>query len=112
MFRAVTIARSASDAKGPVAMFLTALDAMNAQGLAPNFNLKIIMDFEEEPGSPHLPAAVRDNRELLAADMLIIFDGPRHISNRPTLYAAADGHHGRHRRVCPGDAPRRGAQKP
>jgi acetylornithine deacetylase/succinyl-diaminopimelate desuccinylase-like protein len=76
-------ARSASDAKGPVAMFLTALN--------PNFNIKVIMDFEEELGSPHLPQAVMENRALLAADMLIIFDGPRHITNQPTLTFGARG---------------------
>ena len=84
-------ARSASDAKGPVAMFLAALDAIAAEGIEPNFSMKVIMDFEEELGSPRLPQAVIDNRELLAADMLVIFDGPRHITNRPTLTFGARG---------------------
>ncbi|QCW99012.1 M20/M25/M40 family metallo-hydrolase [Aggregatimonas sangjinii] len=84
-------ARSASDAKGPVAMFLTALDAIAAEGIVPNFNIKVIMDFEEELGSPQLPKAVLENQEALKADMLIIFDGPRHISNKPTLTFGARG---------------------
>lgn len=84
-------ARSASDAKGPVAMFLAAIDAIDAQGIAPNFTMKVIMDYEEELGSPRLPEAVIKNREALAADMLIIFDGPRHITNRPTLTFGARG---------------------
>lgn len=84
-------ARSASDAKGPVVAFLAALDAMKALGKEPNFNLKIIMDFEEEQGSPQLPAAVEKYKEALASDMLIIFDGPRHISNQPTLTFGARG---------------------
>ncbi len=84
-------ARSASDAKGPVAMFLAALDALTDQGVSPNFNIKVIMDFEEELGSPRLPQAVLDNTDLLSADMLIIFDGPRHITNRPTLTFGARG---------------------
>ncbi|MGB5819807.1 MAG: M20/M25/M40 family metallo-hydrolase [Saonia sp.] len=84
-------ARSASDAKGPVAMFLTALDAMADEKMAPNFNLKVIMDFEEELGSPHLPQAVTEHSELLKSDMLIIFDGPKHITNRPTLTFGARG---------------------
>ena len=45
-------ARSASDAKGPVAMFLAALDGVRARGWDPPFDLKVIMDFEEELGSP------------------------------------------------------------
>lgn len=84
-------ARSASDAKGPVVMFLAALDAMASMNRSPNYNIKIIMDFEEELGSPRLPTAVIQNSDLLKADMLIIFDGPRHISNKPTLTFGARG---------------------
>ena len=84
-------ARSASDAKGPVAMFLAALDAANDLKIEPNYNLKVIMDFEEELGSPQLPGAVTKNADILDADMLIIFDGPRHITNRPTLTFGARG---------------------
>jgi acetylornithine deacetylase/succinyl-diaminopimelate desuccinylase-like protein len=84
-------ARAASDAKGPVVMFLAALDAAAANNIVPNYNIKVIMDFEEELGSPRLPGAVTKNAELLKADMLIIFDGPRHISNQPTLTFGARG---------------------
>ena len=84
-------ARSASDAKGPVAMFLAALDAVAETGAAIPFNIKVIMDFEEELGSPPLPGAVEQYRDALAADMLIIFDGPRHLSNEPTLTFGARG---------------------
>ena len=84
-------ARSASDAKGPVAMFLAALDAIEELKAKTNYNIKVIMDFEEELGSPNLPDAVYSNVELLAADMLVIFDGPRHITNRPTLTFGARG---------------------
>ncbi len=84
-------ARSASDAKGPAAMFLASLDAIASKGIEPNFNIKVIMDFEEEMGSPRLPEAVLNNKELLKADQLIIFDGPRHITNRPTLTFGARG---------------------
>ncbi len=84
-------ARAASDAKGPVAMFLAALDAMKSLKKQPNYDIKVIMDFEEEMGSPNLPQAVIDNKALLTADMLSIFDGPRHITNRPTLTFGARG---------------------
>ncbi len=84
-------ARAASDAKGPVAMFLTALDILEREGLQQTHNVKVIMDFEEELGSPHLPAAVEKYKYQLAADMLLIYDGPRHTSNRPTLVFGARG---------------------
>jgi len=84
-------ARSASDAKGPVAMFLGAIDIIDRIGYSPNYKIKVIMDFEEELGSPHLPAAVEKYKDILAADMLVILDGPRHISNLPTLTFGARG---------------------
>ena len=83
--------RSASDARGPDMMFLKAMDIINDLGYQPNFNLKVIMDFEEELGSPRLPQAVYDYKDDLKADMLVIFDGPRHLSNQPTLSYGARG---------------------
>jgi acetylornithine deacetylase/succinyl-diaminopimelate desuccinylase-like protein len=84
-------ARSASDSKGPMTQFLAAMDAIGAAGLTPDFNIKVIIDTEEELGSPHLAAAVRANRALLAANFLLIFDGPPHASNRPTVVFGARG---------------------
>jgi len=84
-------ARSTADSKGAVNMFLTAMDMINDESFFPNFNLKVIMDFEEELGSPNLPAAVKKYKTELASDMLVIFDGPRHGTNRPTLTFGARG---------------------
>jgi acetylornithine deacetylase/succinyl-diaminopimelate desuccinylase-like protein len=84
-------ARSASDDKGPIAMFLTAWDAMQAAGKLPNYNVKVILDFEEEIGSPNLGDAVLKHKDKLAADMMLIMDGPRHLSNEPTLNFGARG---------------------
>lgn len=84
-------ARSASDSKGPIAQFLAAVSAMDAAGVRPELNLKVIVDTEEELGSPHLADAVRRYRDRLAADWLLIFDGPPHASGRPTLVFGARG---------------------
>ena len=84
-------ARSSSDDKGPFAMFLTAWDAMIEQGMMPNYNVKIILDFEEEIGSPNLGDAVSKYKDVLASDMMLIMDGPRHLSNEPTLTFGARG---------------------
>lgn len=84
-------ARSTSDAKGPVVMFLAAMDALEKIGKSPNYNLKVILDYEEELGSPNLPKAVEENRGQLAADLLVIFDGPMHRLNKPTLSFGARG---------------------
>ncbi len=84
-------ARSSSDDKGPIAMFITAWDALTEAGMTPDYNIKIILDFEEEQGSPLLPAAVGRHKSKLAADLMLIVDGPRHTSNLPTLSYGARG---------------------
>lgn len=84
-------ARSASDSKGPVAKFITALDIVMDRGESVDYNLKVIMDFEEELGSPNLPAAVDKYKSDLLSDMLVIFDGPMHASGKPTLSFGARG---------------------
>jgi acetylornithine deacetylase/succinyl-diaminopimelate desuccinylase-like protein len=84
-------ARSASDDKSPFIMFLSALKEQQERGVYPDFNLKIILDFEEEKGSPRLAKAVEDYKSDLQSDMLLIFDGPKHISNQPTITYGARG---------------------
>lgn len=84
-------ARSASDDKSPIIATLAALDALAASGLAPSTHLKVIIDTEEEASSPSLVPAVRQYRDLLAADMMLIFDGPIHSSGRATLAFGARG---------------------
>lgn len=84
-------ARSASDSKGPNIQFLMALDVLENLGVTTDFNLKVVIDTEEELSSPHLPQAVIDNREELSSDMLLIFDGPPHRSGGPTLNFGARG---------------------
>ena len=84
-------ARSASDAKGPINTFLIALDIIADKGILPNYNIKVIMDMEEEMGSPNLPPTVKRYKNKLKADRLVILDGPRHPSNKPTLTFGARG---------------------
>jgi acetylornithine deacetylase/succinyl-diaminopimelate desuccinylase-like protein len=84
-------ARSASDSKGPATCFISALELMNEMELSSDFNIKVIMDFQEEMSSPTIADLVNDNRELLDADYLLIMDGTRHISNLPTLTFGARG---------------------
>ncbi|MBT8280247.1 MAG: M20/M25/M40 family metallo-hydrolase [Muriicola sp.] len=83
--------RSASDSKGPATAFITALNYFNANAQEEECNIKVIMDFQEELGSPTLAKAVEENESLLKADMILIMDGTRHISNWPTLTYGARG---------------------
>ena len=77
--------RSASDDKGPIIAFLHAIDIIKSKSISPHFNIKVILDAEEELGSKPLAAAVKKNRDLLLADALVINDGPTHLSGHPTL---------------------------
>jgi len=78
-------ARSASDDKGPIMMLLAAFDLMAEMKLSPAVNVKVVLDPEEEKGSPQIAAPVTANRDLLKSDALIINDGPMHPSNQPTI---------------------------
>lgn len=84
-------ARSASDSKGPMTQFFIAVELLDQLGFEPDYNLKVIVDTEEEMGSPHLAAAVAARKDLMAADLLLIFDGPPHASNQPTVAFGARG---------------------
>ncbi|MBL7875038.1 MAG: M20/M25/M40 family metallo-hydrolase, partial [Cyclobacteriaceae bacterium] len=84
-------ARSASDSKGPAMAFLSSLDILKELRVTPAFNVKVIMDFQEELGSPTLPELVTANKDLLQASMVLIMDGTRHVSNLPTLNFGARG---------------------
>ena len=84
-------ARSASDDKGPIVGFLHAMDALRADGQSPAFNVKVILDAEEELGSRPLAAAVERYRDLLDADALLIHDGPVHLSGQPSLMFGCRG---------------------
>ena len=78
-------ARSSSDDKGPFLMFMTALRVLDIYKTSPAFNIKLILDFEEEKSSPGLPEAVANYQTDLMADMLLILDGPMHFTGKPTL---------------------------
>lgn len=83
--------RSTSDDKGPIVMLLNAIDMLREDNIDIPFHLKVILDGEEEKSSKPLPQAVKDNRDLLKADFLMINDGPVHPSNKPTLVFGCRG---------------------
>jgi acetylornithine deacetylase/succinyl-diaminopimelate desuccinylase-like protein len=84
-------ARGASDDKGPIWCHLNALALMDTLGIAPTVNVKMIFDGEEEIGSPFFGPFTERHRDLLAADCVIITDGPKHASGRPTIAGGARG---------------------
>ncbi len=79
-------ARSSSDDKSPIIALLAAIDALRAKKIPLTANLKVILDGEEEAGSPNLEHTLLLHRNLLDADVLITGDGPVHQSGRPLLF--------------------------
>ncbi|MGB5460474.1 MAG: M20/M25/M40 family metallo-hydrolase [Eudoraea sp.] len=77
--------RSTSDDKGPIVMFLNTIDLLKKNNVQIPFNVKVILDGEEEKSSAPLPKAVKEYSDLLEADFLIISDGPVHSSGKPTI---------------------------
>jgi acetylornithine deacetylase/succinyl-diaminopimelate desuccinylase-like protein len=84
-------ARSASDDKSPIVAICAALDALAASSLKPTWNVRVILDGEEEASSPSLVPAIAQYREKLRADAMVILDGPIHSSGRPTVAYGARG---------------------
>ena len=85
----VVVARGGADNKGQhLSNVLGALDAVRA-GRA-RWTVKILLDGEEEHGSPNLEAIARAHRRRLAADVLIGSDGPKQ-KNAPTLVMGVRG---------------------
>lgn len=84
-------ARSASDDKSPIVALCAALDALRAAGQGPGSNIRVILDGEEEAGSPNLTPAIGRYRDKFQADLMLILDGPAHPSGRPTLVFGARG---------------------
>ncbi|MDT8345836.1 MAG: M20/M25/M40 family metallo-hydrolase [Thermohalobaculum sp.] len=83
--------RGASDDKGPVLVALGALAAFAAvEGRLP-VNVKLLIEGEEETGSPSLGPILDAHCDLLAADAVLSADGARW---RPDLVTVNVGHRG------------------
>ncbi|WP_350326731.1 M20/M25/M40 family metallo-hydrolase [Pectobacterium aroidearum] len=78
-------ARASADDKGPIAMFLAAMDAMKDKGVEPAVNIKVLLDSEEEKGSPGLTTVMAEHLTLLKSDGMVIYDGAMPSSNRPGI---------------------------
>jgi acetylornithine deacetylase/succinyl-diaminopimelate desuccinylase-like protein len=78
-------ARGAADDKGQVFMHIKAVEAhLKKNGSLP-LNIKFFIEGEEEVGSVHLDEFVRDHKQELAADVVVISDSPMFDRGIPSI---------------------------
>ena len=75
--------RSTSDDKGPIVALLNAVDALKATGGGPTWNVRVVLDGEEEAGSANFRRFAEARPNALKTDLAVTLDGPRHPSGRP-----------------------------
>ena len=84
-------ARGATDDKGPVLVALKVAEAFVQQQGALPLNVRFLIEGEEEIGSPSLPRFLGDNRDELAADLVVSADGAMWRPSEPSITIAAKG---------------------
>ncbi len=78
-------ARGATDNKGQCLTYLEAMEAMlSVSGRLP-LNVKVLIEGEEEIGSPNLGPFLQENQEYLQTDVIAISDGSQFASGIPAI---------------------------
>lgn len=85
------VARGSTDDKGQVYAHVKALEIMLRDGGKLPINLKILIEGEEEIGSPNLEAFVKAQADRLACDVVVISDGSMFAPGVPTLTTGLRG---------------------
>jgi acetylornithine deacetylase/succinyl-diaminopimelate desuccinylase-like protein len=78
-------ARGATDDKGQLFMHLKALEAYLRQDGRLPINVRAIFEGEEEIGSPNLDQFIRDHKDELSCDVVVISDSPMFDKGVPSI---------------------------
>ena len=84
-------ARGVSDDKGPMLIPIKVAEAFFAVDGRLPINVKFMLEGEEEIGSRHLDAFIREHKALLAADVVLSADGAMWRIDEPSLTVASRG---------------------
>ena len=85
------IARGATDDKGQCLALLCGLQIAFDAGLGDDVTVKVLIEGEEEVGSPSLVPFIRENKEKLAADAVIISDSSQLTAGIPAITCGLRG---------------------
>lgn len=83
--------RGAADNKGQHAINLAALACVLEEKGRLGFNAKVLIEMGEEMGSPGLHEICEQEKDALAADVLIASDGPRIDPGKATIFGGSRG---------------------
>jgi len=84
-------ARGVSDDKGPLLIPILVAEAfMRVEGKLP-VNLKVLIEGEEESGSPHFAPTLEKYREKLRCDLVLSADGAMWRPDKPSITVASRG---------------------
>jgi acetylornithine deacetylase/succinyl-diaminopimelate desuccinylase-like protein len=78
-------ARGASDDKGQAFTHVKAIEAYMKTGTDLPVNVKFILEGEEEIGSPNLVPFIKENKDLLECDMVLISDTAMFGEDQPSI---------------------------
>ncbi len=79
------MARGATDDKGQLMTHVKALEAYTATGTDLPINIKMIFEGDEESGADTLGEFVKNNAELLKADLIVVSDSSQFGKDQPAV---------------------------
>ncbi|MHC4562312.1 MAG: dipeptidase [Planctomycetota bacterium] len=84
-------ARGASDDKGQFLVHLMAIEAWQQAGGGLPMNVKVLLEGEEEIGSPSLESFMIDHADLFAADAAVVSDSAFYAAGVPSILTGLRG---------------------
>lgn len=84
-------ARGATDDKGQLFLHIKAVEALLSQESALPVNVKFCIEGEEEVSSPNLPLFLEENKDKLAADVVLISDTSLIEKGKPAISTGLRG---------------------